>query len=84
MDMRMPDAVLASVSALILAAVLFPVGAVLLIPVAMLLMPVIPVFAVVGLATLLMLAGRSKPPGKSSAFPGRRRSSSVPAAARAS
>jgi len=84
MTMRMPDAVLTSVVALILAAVLFPLGVVLLIPAAMLLMPVIPVFALVGLATLLVLAAGSKPPGTNRALPGRSRISSTRAAARAS
>jgi predicted membrane chloride channel (bestrophin family) len=63
----MPDAVLTSVVVLILAPILFPLGVVLLVPAAMLLVPVIPVFALVGLATLLVLAARSRQPGTDSA-----------------
>jgi hypothetical protein len=65
--MRMPNAVLTSVVVLILAPILLPLGAVLLIPAAMLIVPVIPVFALVGLATLLVLAARSRQPGTDSA-----------------
>ena len=56
--MRIPDAILASVVGLLLAPVLLPLGAGLLISVAALLVPVIPVLAVVALTTLIVLAAR--------------------------
>ncbi|HEU4734504.1 MAG TPA: hypothetical protein VFT22_41725 [Kofleriaceae bacterium] len=82
--MRLPDAAIASVAALLLAPVLFPLGAVLLMSLAVLLVPVIPVVALVGLATLLVLVARSKHPATDSALQGPRGRSPIPAAPAAS
>ena len=53
--MRVPDAILTSVTALLLVPVLFTLGAVFLLPLAVLFVPVIPLFALVGLVTLVRL-----------------------------
>lgn len=82
--MRIRDVVLASVAALVLAPILFPLGALLLISMAVLFESVIPVFALAALATLLVLAARSKPPAMTSALQGPRGTSPIPAASCAS
>jgi len=58
--MRIQDAILGSVTALILVPVLLPLSAVFLISVTVLFAPAIAVFAAVALATLLVLTEHSK------------------------
>jgi hypothetical protein len=67
--MRIPDAILVSVVGLLLVPVLLPLGAALLISVAVVFVPVIPVLAVVALTTLIVLAARRRQRGTASVLP---------------